>query len=275
MSANRHKGPAPPALEVGVDIGGTWLRMLALRGGRRVASVAVPATGMREVEKFFPTVWKPRGWTHRDVATLVVASHGIWTARERRALAHRLQGMARRVVVLSDAQAALLGALGTRPGVLVLSGTGSIVVGRDARGRWERAGGLGPLLGDEGSAFWLGREWLRATTRGEDFPPLRRLVHAQNPVARIAALAPAVVRRARRGHRRARAIVTTGQAHLAALVAGGARGPRPSPPLPVRRGGGGVWGGGVRGGLRRAGAPARLCARAGAPAGGPGVARGR
>ena|SRR3989441_122986 len=275
MSANRHKGPAPPALEVGVDIGGTWLRMLALRGGRRVASVAVPATGLREVEKFFPTVWKPRGWTHRDVATLVVASHGIWTARERRALAHRLQGMARRVVVLSDAQAALLGALGTRPGVLVLSGTGSIVVGRDAKGRWERAGGLGPLLGDEGSAFWLGREWLRATTRGEDFPPLRRLVHAQNPVARIAALAPAVVRRARRGHRRARAIVTTGQAHLAALVADVARRLRLPPPIAIS------WAGSVlrdewfRAGLRRAVAQAGLRARWVAPAEEPVVAAAR
>lgn len=275
MSANRHRGPDRLPLGVGADVGGTWIRLLALRGGRRAARVAVPATGLRELEKFFPTVWKSRGWTRRDVATLVVASRGVWTARERRALVHRLQGMARRVVVLSDAQAALLGALGTRPGVLVLSGTGSIVVGRDARGRWERAGGLGPLFGDEGSAFWLGREWLRATSRGEDFTPIRRLVHARNPVARIATLAPAVVRRARRGHRRARAIVTAGQAHLAALAADVARRLRLPPPVAIS------WAGSVlrdkwfRAGLRRAVARAGVRARWVAPAAEPVVAAAR
>ncbi|MGH7314247.1 MAG: BadF/BadG/BcrA/BcrD ATPase family protein, partial [Candidatus Rokuibacteriota bacterium] len=100
-----------------------------------------------------------------------------------------------------------------------LSGTGSIVIGRNTGGRWARAGGLGPLLGDEGSAFWLGQQWLRITTRGEDFHPARRLVTGPDAVVRIAALAPAVIRRARRGDSRARAIVRAGQAHLTAQAA--------------------------------------------------------
>src|ERR671935_277939 len=87
--------------------------------------------------------------------------------------------------------------LGVGAGVLILAGTGSIVIGRDRRGRWARAGGLGPLLGDEGSGFWLGRAWLRATTQGEDFLPARRLIQARDPVRRIAALAPGVIARAR------------------------------------------------------------------------------
>lgn len=275
MSVNRHKAGGQPALGIGADVGGTWIRLLALRGGRRVGRVTVLATGVRELEKFFRTVWKARGWARQDVAALVVASRGIWTERERRALAHRLQRMARRVVVLSDAQAALLGALGARPGVLVLSGTGSIAVGRDAKGRWQRTGGLGPLLGDEGSAFWLGREWLRATTQGEDFLPVRRLVHATHPVARIATLAPAVVRRARRGHRRARAIVGAGQAHLAALATEVARSLRLPPPVAIS------WAGSVladdwfRAGLRRAVARGGLRARWVAPAAEPVVAAAR
>src|SRR3989304_4407417 len=55
---------------------------------------------------------------------------------------------------------------GRPPGPLVPAGTGSIVIGRDARGRWARAGGLGPLLGDEGSAFWLGRGGVRGAGGG-------------------------------------------------------------------------------------------------------------
>ena len=128
-----------------------------------------------------------------------------------------------RVRVIPDAQAAALGALDGRPGVLVLSGTGSIVVGHDGRGRWERAGGFGPLLGDEGSGFWLGREWLRATVRAGDFEAVRALAHAPKPVSAIAALAPMVIARARRGDRRALRIVTAGQAHLAANAADVAR----------------------------------------------------
>src|SRR5207249_3457338 len=129
----------------------------------------------------------------------------VWTMRERRALALTLRGLAWRVEVISDAQAALLGAIGEGPGVLVLAGTGSIVVAHDGRGRWTRAGGLGPLVGDEGSGFWLGREWLRTLGRRGDLRAVLRFVHAPDAVAGIAALAPRVLGRARRGDRPARA----------------------------------------------------------------------
>ena len=112
---------------------------------------------------------------------------------------------------------------GSNAGVTVPLSQAPIVIGRDHHGRWVRAGGMGPLLGDEGSAFWLGREWLRATTAGEDFWPVRRLVRSADPVAGIAALAPRVLQSARRGDRRARRIVTAGQAYLAAWTRNVAR----------------------------------------------------
>ena len=154
---------------------------------------------------------------------LVVASRGLWTAGERRTLARSLRGLARRVEVISDAKAALLGALGHRAGVLVLSGTGSIVVGYDGRRRWARAGGLGPLVGDEGSGFWLGREWLRSMVQAENLARTLELVHAPDPVAAIAALAPSVLARARRGDPIARRIARDGQRRLAANICAVAR----------------------------------------------------
>ncbi len=257
MSAIRHE---PGAVCVGVDVGGTWLRLVARRGARRTRLTTRAQTPAR-LDKVLRRLWARRGWRRRDVVALVVASRGLWAARERRALAARLRGLARRVVVLSDAQAALVGALGARPGLLVLAGTGSIVVGRDARGRWARAGGLGPLLGDEGSGFWVGREWLRATTQGEDMGPVRRLVQAPDAPARIAALAPGVLARARRGDRRARAIVTAAQAHLAAFARTVARRLRLAPPVAASWAGGlmaDAWfRAGVRRALRRAGVRAR------------------
>src|SRR5499426_707233 len=150
------------AVYVGADGGGTWIR-IAVWAEHRVKTTIVPADrDLQRLASVLRAVWRRRRWTRRRVAALVVASRGLWTPAERQALAHRLRGLARRVHVVSDAQAALLGALGRQPGMLILSGTGSIVVGWDARGRWARAGGLGPFVGDEGSGFWLGREWLRA-----------------------------------------------------------------------------------------------------------------
>jgi N-acetylglucosamine kinase-like BadF-type ATPase len=254
----RHVGRS---IAVGADLGGTRARLIAVAEGRVVGRLSAPAPVLADLAKFLRGVWRRRGWRRRDVAALVVASRGIWTPRERRALALRLSALATRVEVLSDAQAALLGALGQRPGLLVLAGTGSIVIGRDGRGRWARAGGLGPLLGDEGSAFWIGRAWLRATTGGEDFLPVRRLIARPDAVARVAALAPTVLRRARRGDPKARAIVREAQAHLARLAVDVARQLGLSPPLAVS------WAGGVlgdpvfRAGVKRAVARAGLRAR--------------
>lgn len=261
MFAIRHGKPRGPHIVVGADLGATWLRAQPLRGDRPLARFSVRAAPVQEIGKLFRTLWRRRGWTARTVDALVVASRGVWTAGERRTLAHRLGGLARRVVVLSDAQAAHLGALGEHPGVLILSGTGSIVIGRNTAGRWARAGGLGPLLGDEGSAFWLGQQWLRITTGGEDFLPARRLVTGPDAVARVAALTPAVIRRARGGDSRARAIVRAGQAHLATQAADVAKRLRLDRPVTLS------WAGSVladawfRAGLKRAvrlaGLPAR------------------
>jgi N-acetylglucosamine kinase-like BadF-type ATPase len=215
-STVRHEARWKPVC-VGADVGGTWIRIAVWTGTRRVPTVVVPADrDLKKLASVLHVVWRRRRWSRRRVASLVVASRGLWTVREQQALARRLRALAGRVRVISDAQAALLGALGQRPGVLLLSGTGSIIVGWDARSRWARAGGLGPLVGDEGSGFWLGREWLREAVRDGRLLSTLRAVHAPDPVKTIAALAPRVLARARRGDRRARRIVAEGQRHLAA-----------------------------------------------------------
>jgi len=201
---------------VGADVGGTWIRVAVWNAHRVTTSVVPTDRDLQQLASVFRAIWRRRRWSRRRVAALVVASRGLWTPAERRTLARALRGLAARVLVISDAQAALLGALGRKPGVLLLSGTGSIVVGRNARGRWARAGGLGPALGDEGSGFWLGREWLRATVRNGNLLPALRASHGRDPVKTIAALAPDVLARARRGDRRARRIAAEGQRQLAA-----------------------------------------------------------
>jgi N-acetylglucosamine kinase-like BadF-type ATPase len=72
------------------------------------------------------------------------------------------------LVVTDDAVIALSGALGGEPGVVTIAGTGSISFGRDAAGRRARAGGWGYVFGDEGGAFDIVRQALRAALRDEE-----------------------------------------------------------------------------------------------------------
>ena len=65
------------------------------------------------------------------------------------------------LLVCGDDEIALDSAFRGGPGILVIGGTGSAVLGRCADGRRFKAGGWGPGIGDEGSGFWIGREAVR------------------------------------------------------------------------------------------------------------------
>lgn len=73
-----------------------------------------------------------------------------------------------RIVVTNDALVALVAGVGEGPGIVVISGTGSIAYGRNGRNQAARAGGWGYVLGDEGSGYWIGRHALRAVVREAD-----------------------------------------------------------------------------------------------------------
>ena len=70
--------------------------------------------------------------------------------------------------VATDYEVALESAVGSAPGVVLIAGTGSVAYGRNAAGETARAGGYGPLLGDEGSAFEIGRRAVAAVARSRD-----------------------------------------------------------------------------------------------------------
>ncbi|MDR2158606.1 MAG: hypothetical protein LBP23_00905, partial [Treponema sp.] len=55
----------------------------------------------------------------------------------------------------------------------LIAGTGSVALGRSGDGRLVRSGGLGYMLGDEGSAAWIGRTAIARILRsleGRDLP---------------------------------------------------------------------------------------------------------
>src|SRR5581483_10624602 len=70
--------------------------------------------------------------------------------------------------VSDDAVIALAGATAGAPGIITIAGTGSICLGRNAAGTRARAGGWGYVFGDEGGAFDLTRQAVRAILRVEE-----------------------------------------------------------------------------------------------------------
>lgn len=70
--------------------------------------------------------------------------------------------------VLNDVDAAHLGAFAGRPGILILSGTGSMAWGRNAAGVSSRVGGWGDVIGDEGSSYWIGKAALGLISQSLD-----------------------------------------------------------------------------------------------------------
>lgn len=70
--------------------------------------------------------------------------------------------------VRGDMEAALEAAFKGGAGVVVVSGTGSIVLGRNTRGEICRVGGWGPVISDEGSGHWIGQRAVAETIRTVD-----------------------------------------------------------------------------------------------------------
>jgi N-acetylglucosamine kinase-like BadF-type ATPase len=97
------------------------------------------------------------------VECAVFGMAGLDTERDREVLYRIIRDVlgserieAEQIIVENDALITLFGAARGKPGVLVISGTGSIVCGVDESGRYMRSGGWGHLAGDEGSGYWMG-----------------------------------------------------------------------------------------------------------------------
>ncbi len=72
------------------------------------------------------------------------------------------------VVLCGDEEIALEAAFRGGPGILVIAGTGSHVVGRTSDGTLVSAGGWGPVVGDEGGGAWIGLQAMRAAFQAKD-----------------------------------------------------------------------------------------------------------
>ena len=107
---------------------------------------------------------------HLDVA--IAGASGIGAdgqgAEALEALLAEIIPGAGRVRAVADMVAAFWGALSLPVGVVVSADVGSVCFGRNVTGETCQVGGWGPLLGDEGSAYDIARNGLRAVARAAD-----------------------------------------------------------------------------------------------------------
>jgi N-acetylglucosamine kinase-like BadF-type ATPase len=102
----------------------------------------------------------------------------------RRTMDFLAQGFPRAVAhVTTDFEIALEAAAGVGPGVVLIAGTGSVAYGRNAEGETARSGGYGPWIGDEGSAFEIGRRAVAAVARARDLEAPATSLSAMIPLA--------------------------------------------------------------------------------------------
>ena len=161
------------------------------------------------------TIEAVRSWAQREIANVAGGTH----------------------LISGDEEIAFEGAFCGGPGILVVAGTGNNVMGRAADGAIYGAGGWGPVLGDEGSGFWIAQEALRAgfwardrgiattllTAIGEfwKLKTIGEIVEMANsrPGPDFPALTPIVVQCAEAGDELATAVLERAGAELAELVA--------------------------------------------------------
>lgn len=161
-------------LYLGVDSGGTKTRAMAVDGqGRPIfqglyPSLYLPALGEEATRANLEAL---RADLPEPPAGVVLGLGGYgeaasWDQAYRR-VAREVFGPRVRLVLLNDVELAWWGAFEGGPGVVVVGGTGSMAYGRGPGGS-GRAGGFGPLFGDEGSAYWIGLEALRRASWAVD-----------------------------------------------------------------------------------------------------------
>jgi glucosamine kinase len=165
---------------IGVDGGGSKTHVIVadeegieLASAEGGGSAVSPGRAARSADAIAAAVETALSGEDRDavtIAALVVGVAGAGREEERRALGRELSGraIADDVQVLADAAIAVSDAFGDGPGILLISGTGSIAYGRGPTGDVARCGGWGPNIGDEGSGTWIGRRALGVVSAAAD-----------------------------------------------------------------------------------------------------------
>lgn len=165
---------------IGIDGGGTNSRLLAVdfhgnvighvRGRTTNLESNSVSTVMNNLNTLIESFHEKHYTRYEDCAGLCFGTAGVDT----KATLLTMEDMLRKTPftcpskVVNDALIALFANTRGKPGLMLLAGTGSIAYGVNGEGREKRVGGYGYIVGDEGSAYWVVKEAIRAALHAYD-----------------------------------------------------------------------------------------------------------
>lgn len=165
---------------IGIDGGGTKSRLLAVdENGNKIGSAYGNSTNLASNSKTFVHDSLRRlidcflmnsNVKIADCIGFCIGSAGLDSENACLIMEQMIQnfGFSCRIITVNDSLLVLAAATKGRPGVVVVSGTGSIAYGMDTNGEALRCGGWGHVLDDGGSGYWIGKEALRSALRSFD-----------------------------------------------------------------------------------------------------------
>ena len=167
---------------LGVDGGGTSTRAAIVdRNGKLVGMAQAgpsnyddigAAAAQQNIDDAIQQARITVGLGQQPFASVYFGMAGVVTEYDRSAIRQIARNLhvadANKIGVDHDCRIALAGGLSGRPGIVLITGTGSSCYGRNADGEEWLSGGWGYLLADEGSGYWLGLQALRTATGVHD-----------------------------------------------------------------------------------------------------------
>ncbi len=167
-------------LFLGVDGGGTKTHVVLLddannfvaegfAGASNPLRVGVE-TAVSNIVKASEAACDAAGRSRGDIVSAALGLAGVRREDLRRRVRESFFSRLRiqNIEVTTDAAVALYGVTLGKAGLVVIAGTGSICMGRNASGEIETAGGWGPLAGDEGGGAGIARRALQAIAKASD-----------------------------------------------------------------------------------------------------------
>ena len=165
---------------IGIDGGGTHSRLLAVhpdgsllgraRGGSTNLESNPADVVMANLNALVADFHREYKTGFSDCLGLCFGTAGVDNQATKRSVEELLKktDFTCPAMVVNDANIALHANTGGGPGLMLISGTGSIAYGVNAQGAEKRVGGYGFLVGDECSGYWLASRGIREALHAHD-----------------------------------------------------------------------------------------------------------
>lgn len=165
---------------IGIDGGGT--KTLAYLGNEKkevLSSIKVGSTNYhsvgtistkKEFKEIFDFFKVNIGITLDKIKGVCIGGAGIDSPKDEKVIEKIFRdiGYENDLLIYNDSVTALVGANGEKKGAMVISGTGSIVLGIDKSGKSHRVGGWGHIIDDAGSGYAIARDGLKKIVESYD-----------------------------------------------------------------------------------------------------------